>query len=300
MDKKRDRLSDAYSQALQTDADTVVAKTGGAAFADYAEDDLQGLPDGIEAQSFGCGNPLAFSDVQPGDTVVDLGCGAGLDLLIAAEKVGETGRVIGVDFNRDMLALAESRTRHLPTVELRHGTIEALPIATGSVDWVISNCVINLSNDKQRAFDEIARVLKPDGHMLVSDIVADALPWWVRRSGVLRAACGGGVISEAQYVAGVARCAYQACVADFEKPVERENHRHGTRITAALGVMRAFDGLRTGDCHRTSGRLTQATRLRHSNERDHTHPAARDFCVPRGDFGCFIVKACPFSFQCCS
>ena len=203
MDKKRDRLSDAYSQALQTDADTVVAKTGGAAFADYAEDDLQGMPDGIEAQSFGCGNPLAFSDVQPGDTVVDLGCGAGLDLLIAAEKVGETGRVIGVDFNRDMLALAESRTRHVPTVELRHGTIEALPIATGSVDWVISNCVINLSNDKQRAFDEIARVLKPDGHMQVSDIVADALPWWVRRSGVLRAACGGGVISEAQYVAGL-------------------------------------------------------------------------------------------------
>jgi len=203
MKKEVDKVSKEYSKAIDAEANTVVSKTKGAKFADYGEDELSNLPKDVQETSFGCGNPLAFSEVKPGDSVLDLGCGAGLDLLIASERVGETGRVLGVDFNDDMLALASKRTEHLENVELRKGRIEALPIDSQSVDWVISNCVINLSNDKQSAFNEIARVLKPNGKMVVSDIVAEDLPWGVRRSGILRAACGGGVISEEQYMLGL-------------------------------------------------------------------------------------------------
>lgn len=135
--------------------------------------------------------------------MLDLGCGAGLDLLIASEKVGETGYVIGIDFNKDMLSIAKERTRDYQNIELRKGRIEELPVESNSVDWVISNCAINLSQEKQEVFNEIARVLKPTGKMLVSDIVAENLPWWVRTSGVLKAACGGRVISEKQYLAGL-------------------------------------------------------------------------------------------------
>jgi len=203
MKNKNDEISKEYSKAIEANTNTVVSKTGNAKFAEYSAEDLANLPENVEEHSFGCGNPLAFSNVRQGDTVLDLGCGAGIDLLIAADKVGETGRVIGVDFNEDMLSLAEKRVRSFANIELKHGRIEELPIESGSVDWVISNCVINLSEEKQRAFNEIRRVLKPNGKMIVSDIVAENLPWWVRKSGVLRAACGGGVISEKQYLKGL-------------------------------------------------------------------------------------------------
>lgn len=197
------KISKEYSKAINSKANTVVSKTGSAKFADYSSDDLSNLPADITDHSFGCGNPVAFSKVEVGQTVLDLGCGAGLDLLLAAEKVGATGRVIGVDFNQDMLALARKRIAGHQNIELQNGRIEKLPINSNSIDWVISNCVINLSNDKQSAFNEIARVLNKNGQMMVSDIVAENLPWWVRYSGVLRAACGGGVISEKQYLEGL-------------------------------------------------------------------------------------------------
>lgn len=196
-------IAEEYSKATKDNANTVVANTGGAKFADYNAEDLAHLPENIQEHSFGCGNPLAFSDVVAGQVVLDLGCGAGLDLLLASEKVGPTGLVIGVDFNEDMLTLAKERTQGYSNIILKKGRIEALPIDTQSIDWVISNCVINLSEQKQLAFDEIARVLKPGGKMMVSDIVAENLPWWVRRSGVLKAACGGGVISEQDYLQGL-------------------------------------------------------------------------------------------------
>jgi arsenite methyltransferase len=198
-----DNISNGYSKAIDSEAGTVVSKTGHAKFANYSDEELSHLPADITEHSFGCGNSVAFSDVKLGETVLDLGCGAGLDLLLAAEKVGNGGRVIGVDFNQDMLALASKRIRGHHNIELREGRIEALPIESNSIDWVISNCVINLSNDKQSAFNEIARVLNQNGKMIVSDIVAENLPLWVRYSGVLRAACGGGVISEKQYLDGL-------------------------------------------------------------------------------------------------
>jgi SAM-dependent methyltransferase len=180
----------------------------------YGQDDLSRLTGGVEAPTFGCGNPLAFAEVQEGETVVDLGSGAGLDLLIAAERVGPSGHVIGVDMTDEMIDRARRNVAaagHV-NVEVRKGLIEDLPVETGTVDWVISNCVINLSPEKDRVFAEIARVLRPGGRMLISDMVAQDLPAWVRESAAALGACVGGAISEAEYLAGLR----EAGLADVE------------------------------------------------------------------------------------
>lgn len=173
-----------------------------------------GLPADAVANSFGCGNPLAFSQVEPGEVVLDLGSGAGIDLLIAARKVGPSGHVIGVDMTDEMIARARANATEagFTTIEVRKGIIEALPVEAASVDWVISNCVINLSPEKHRVFAEIARVLKPGGRMRVSDIVVDDLPAWARDHMGLYASCVSGAVSQAEYVQGLA----QAGLVDIE------------------------------------------------------------------------------------
>jgi arsenite methyltransferase len=173
--------------------------------AGYAQADLAGVPQEAAINSFGCGDPVALASLGPGEVVLDLGSGAGIDLFLAAQKVGPSGRVIGVDMTDEMIAKANENIEagKYANVEVRKGIIEALPVESGSVDWVISNCVINLSPEKPRVFAEIARVLKPGGRMLVSDIVAEDLPHEVRESAVLYSSCVAGAISETDYLAGL-------------------------------------------------------------------------------------------------
>ena len=155
--------------------------------------------------SFGCGNPLAFAGVEPGQTVVDLGSGAGFDLLIAAEKVGPEGQVIGIDMTDAMIEAArQAATRAgFEQIEVRKGLIEKLPVADASSDWVISNCVINLSPEKDQVFAEIHRVLAPGGRFSISDIVVEELPAEIRQHAAAYAACVAGAIREDEYVAGL-------------------------------------------------------------------------------------------------
>lgn len=173
--------------------------------AGYETSDILPLNSDAAASSFGCGNPLAFGGVKEGDTLLDLGSGAGFDLILASKKVGPTGRVIGVDMTEAMIAKARENISKegLTNVEVLFGLIENLPVESDSVDWVISNCVINLSPEKERVFSEIHRVLKPGGQMLVSDIVTKNLPDWLRQDTAVYAACVGGAISEEAYLAGL-------------------------------------------------------------------------------------------------
>jgi arsenite methyltransferase len=171
----------------------------------YSTEELAALPDEAVVNSFGCGNPVALAGLSAGEVVLDLGSGAGIDLLLAAKKVGPKGRVIGVDMTDEMIAKANENIRagKFTNVEVRKGLIEDLPVESNSVDWVISNCVINLSPEKTKVFREIARVLKPGGRMLVSDIVAKDLPAEVREMADLYSSCVSGAISEEEYLAGL-------------------------------------------------------------------------------------------------
>ena len=169
----------------------------------YPEELLATLPQGESSVSYGCGDPITLASLQPGQIVLDLGSGAGLDCFFAARKVGETGKVIGVDMTPEMIERARSSAKRLniSNVEFRQGFIEDLPVDSNSVDAIISNCVINLSPDKSKVFAETFRVLKPGGKLAVSDIVTDGpLPDSVKQSLSAWAGCVAGAIEASEYV----------------------------------------------------------------------------------------------------
>jgi SAM-dependent methyltransferase len=170
------------------------------ALAGYTEKEMQGLPEGVT--TFGCGNPVNFAGVKPGQTVLDLGSGAGLDLILAARKVGPTGKVIGLDMTPEMIASAQRNLTQagIKNFELVQGEMEKMPIPSTSVDWIISNCVINLSPDKPKVFAEAFRVLKSSGQVLVSDIVTNDLPDSYRNDITAWVGCLAGAVEEDEYL----------------------------------------------------------------------------------------------------
>jgi len=185
----------------------------------YEKEMLTTLPDDVANFSLGCGDPITLATLAPGETVLDLGSGGGLDCFLAAQRVGATGRVIGVDMTPEMLERARASAVRLgvANVEFREGYLEALPVDDGSVDVVISNCVINLSPDKPQVFREVFRALrspdpksgKPGGRIAVSDIVSNGpLASALRSSMEAWGACIAGALDVAEYTAGLAAAGF--------------------------------------------------------------------------------------------
>jgi ubiquinone/menaquinone biosynthesis C-methylase UbiE len=168
----------------------------------YVKDELAGLPGEAVAASLGCGNPTALAQLKPGEVVLDLGSGGGIDVLLSAKQVGPTGKAYGLDMTDEMLALARENQRKagVKNVEFLKGEIENIPLPDRSVDVIISNCVINLSGNKDRVLAEAFRVLRPGGRFAVSDIVARGeLPAVIRRSLEAWAGCVAGALTEEEY-----------------------------------------------------------------------------------------------------
>src|SRR5438445_1814234 len=160
------------------------------------------LPEEAVKASLGCGNPTALAELKPGETVLDLGSGGGIDVLLSAKRVGPSGKAYGLDMTDEMLALARENQRKAgaTNVEFLKGEIEQIPLPANSVDVIISNCVINLSADKDRVFSEAFRVLKPGGRFAVSDVVVrEEVPLEIRRNVELWAGCVAGALAEDDY-----------------------------------------------------------------------------------------------------
>jgi len=179
------------------------SRTSYAKMIGYSDTELEGLPDPVMRTAAGCGNPTALADLREREVVLDLGSGGGIDAFLAAKKVGSKGKVIGVDMTEEMVQLAKENAEKMKAenVEFRLGEIENLPLEDEMVDVIISNCVINLSPDKDKVFKEAFRVLKPGGRLLISDIVTQGeLPNEIREDLEMWAACVAGALDEKEYI----------------------------------------------------------------------------------------------------
>jgi len=179
----------------------------------YSEHETGALPETAVAASLGCGNPTALAELKPGETVLDLGSGGGIDVLLSARRVGPTGKAYGLDMTDEMLALARENQRKagLENVEFLKGEIESIPLPNNSVDVIISNCVINLSGDKDAVVREAFRVLKPGGRFAVSDVVTrGAVPDVLRRNMLLWVGCIAGALDQDDYRAKLETAGFHA------------------------------------------------------------------------------------------
>ncbi len=178
----------------------------------YPEDLTTGLPKDVQSFSLGCGNPFEAAAMQPGETVLDLGSGGGLDCFLAAKQVGESGHVIGVDMTPEMLQRARASAARMgfKNVEFREGYLENLPVEDDSIDVIISNCVINLSPDKPKVFREMQRVLKAGGRIAVSDTVSNGpLPEAIKNDVEAWGACVAGALDAGEYATGLVEAGFR-------------------------------------------------------------------------------------------
>jgi arsenite methyltransferase len=202
----------------------------------YDQSQTSALPDMAVKASLGCGNPTALAELKPGETVLDLGSGGGIDVLLSARRVGPTGKAYGLDTTDDMLALARENQKKagVANVEFLKGEIENIPLPDNSVDVIISNCVINLSADKDRVLREAFRVLKPGGRFAVSDVVVRGeVPDEIRKSMLLWVGCIAGALKDYDYVAKLAKAGFD-CI-DIE-PTRVYNIEDARAFLSADGV----------------------------------------------------------------
>lgn len=199
----------------------------------YKADEVAGLPQDLVATSFGCGNPTALAELNPGEVVLDLGSGAGLDVLLSARRVGPQGKAYGLDMTDEMLAEARANQERagLSNVEFLQGNIESIPLPDNSVDVIISNCVINLSADKDLTLREAFRVLKPGGRLAVSDIVLTRpLPPKVQQDLLAWAGCIAGALQDQEYRDKLA-------AAGFEKIDVQVTRNYDLESSQAEGIL---------------------------------------------------------------
>jgi len=191
----------------------------------YSEEEINAA---LEANlGLGCGNPVALSTIKEGDVVLDLGSGAGFDVFLAAKKVGNTGKVIGLDLSEEMVRKAKENTKHYgyQNVEFKLGDIENIPIESNTIDVIISNCVINLSPDKEKVFSEAHRVLKNGGKMFISDIVLlEELTQEQRNDEALIAGCVGGAVLKDDYIKMIQNAGFKVKVLAEDKEISKRKY----------------------------------------------------------------------------
>jgi len=202
----------------------------------YTATELATLPEGADL-SLGCGNPTAIAGISPGETVLDLGSGAGIDCFLASTRVGPTGRVIGVDMTAEMLSKARANAERggYDNVEFRLGEIENIPVADSSIDLIISNCVINLSPDKGRVFAEAFRVLKPGGRLMISDpVLLNTLPERVKDNVDLLTGCISGAMLKEEYLAEILKAGFATVRIEKESQYAKEEHLAPLAVQAGI------------------------------------------------------------------
>ena len=194
----------------------------------YTTHETEAVPEAAVRASLGCGNPTALAELRPGEVVLDLGSGGGIDVLLSAQRVGPTGKAYGLDMTDEMLALARESQRKagVTNVEFLKGAIEAIPLPDSTVDVIISNCVINLSADKDRVLAEAFRVLKPGGRFAVSDVVVRGeVPAAIRRSVELWIGCVAGALEEREYREKLAKAGFEGIDVDPTRIYRAEDAR---------------------------------------------------------------------------
>ncbi len=217
-DVVREKYGKAAERVRRGESNGCCGSRGGSGCCDPITSNLYGASEAGEVPaaalkaSLGCGNPIALAELKPGETVLDLGSGGGIDVLLSAKRVGPAGKAFGLDMTDEMLALAEENRRKsgLANVEFLKGEIERIPLPDNSVDVIISNCVINLSGDKDRVLAEAFRVLRPGGRFAVSDVVVRGeVPAAIRKSMELWVGCVAGALSEREYIDKLAAAGFE-------------------------------------------------------------------------------------------